>query len=158
MYGICDCHTASEQNLRSSFLLPSSRSPKTLLQGSGHKKLLSLSFRHGNAEDLQSVGHALISPAGLPARLLQIWPRHVPPGGKAGSEFAIEHGPTLHLRTRICARRYAGTTLLFREALPVHHNHYLKHSCVTVSGNAVITAWSRKQPCPWPNTLKTVSE
>lgn len=50
---------------------------------------------------------------------------------------------------------YAGITLLLHE---VHHHPCLKHSCVPVLGNAVITEWGRKQPCPWPNTLETVSE
>lgn len=49
----------------------------------------------------QSTGHALVSGAGLSARALRSWPRRAPSGGWAGSGFAIDHGPTLHLRRRV---------------------------------------------------------
>lgn len=66
----------SKISIHSVILLPPSESPKTPLQGGGRmKRLLNPSIRHGNPEEMQNMGHALISPSGLLVRPLHSWPR-----------------------------------------------------------------------------------
>lgn len=162
MYGICCCHTASEQNLHALSHTPSPfRESQDRLQGGGHtKRLPSPSIRHGGPEGMQSM-------AMLWFLHLAYWldPHAAGPGcavRRVGRQwFALEHGPTLPLRRRVSACSYAGrashcsSTRLYW--CTFYRCPYPKHSCITVLVNTA-TLWGlgnnlALDPIPWKLAL-----
>lgn len=134
----------SKISIHSVILLPPSESPKTPLKGGGRmKRLLNPSIRHGNPEEMQNMGHALISPSGLLVRPLHSWPRTC--CQDVGRQwFALVHGPTLPLSRRVSACSYAGrashcsSTRLYWCSF--YRCPYPKHSYITILVNTV-TLW-----------------